>query len=57
MIKKINNETKEVTFFNTMDEASKSIQSKMENWKIQLFIAYAIINGGNAFKCKWEKVK
>lgn len=57
MIKKTNNETKEVTFFNTMDEASKSVPSKMENWKIQLFIAYAIINGGNAFKCKWEKVK
>jgi len=56
-IKCTNCETKEVQFFNTMDEASKSIKSRMDNWKIQMFIAYAIINHGKAFKCTWEKVK
>ena len=45
-IKSVNTETKEVNYFNTMDEASKS-----------MFIAYAMINKGKAFKCTWEKVK
>ena len=56
-IKSVNTETKEVNYFNTMDEASKSIESRMDNWKIQMFIAYAMINKGKAFKCTWEKVK
>jgi hypothetical protein len=40
-----------------MDEAGKSVLSKMENWKVQMLIAYAIINKSKAFKCTWEKVK
>lgn len=56
-IKSVNTETKEVSYFNTMDEASKSIKSRMDNWKIQMFIAYAMINKGKAFKCTWERVK
>lgn len=56
-IKSINTETKEVKYFNTMDEAGKSVLSKMENWKVQMLIAYAIINKSKAFKCTWEKVK
>ena len=56
-IKSVNTETKKVNYFNTMDEASKSIKSKIDNWKIQMFIAYAMINKGKAFKCTWEKVK
>ena len=56
-IKSVNTETKKVNYFNTMDEASKSIKSRMDNWKIQMFIAYAMINKGKAFKCTWEKVK
>ena len=56
-IKSVNTETKEVNYFNTMDKASKSIKSRMDNWKIQMFIAYAMINKGKAFKCTWEKVK
>ena len=55
-IKSVNTETKEVNYFNTMDEASKSINSRMDNWKIQMFIAYSMINKGKAFKCTWEKV-
>lgn len=56
-IKSVNTETKEVNYFNTMDEASKSTKSRMDNWKIQMFIVYAMINKGKAFKCTWEKVK
>ena len=56
-IKSVNKETKEVNYFNTMDEASKSIKSRMDNWKIQMFIAYAMINKAKAFKCTWEEVK
>ena len=37
-IKSVNIETKEINYFNTMDEASKSIKSRMDNWKIQIVL-------------------
>ena len=56
-IKSVNTETIEVNYFNTMDEASKSVKSRIDTGKIQMLIAYAMINKGKAFKCTWEKMK
>ena len=56
-IRSINIETKEVKEYNSIQEASKSIKSKMLEWKIQLNIAYALITGTKAYKCKWEEIK
>jgi hypothetical protein len=45
--------------FNNLQEASEYISqfSKLEKWKIQLFIAYAISSKTKAFKYKWVPVK
>lgn len=56
-IKSINIETKEIKEYNSIQEASKDIKSKMLDWKVQLNIAYALITGKKAYKCKWERVK
>ena len=55
-VKKIDNENKETKVFNTIKEASASVNTKMDNWKVQMLIANAINTGRNAFKCKWKKV-
>lgn len=45
--------------YRDLKEASQVIKkySKMEDWKIQLYIAYAIINNKRAFKHKWVSNK
>ena len=45
--------------FNNLQEASEYVSqfSKLEKWKIQLFIAYAINSKTKAFKYKWVPVK
>ncbi len=43
-------------FFN-LEEAAKSISSKLENWKIQLFIADAINHNKKAFKYNWIRIE
>ena len=55
-IEKFDNENKEIKTFNTMKEASASVSTKMDEWKVQMLIANAINTGRNAFKCKWKKV-
>ena len=52
---RIDNEGNEVGFFD-LKEAAQSIQTKLEDWKVQLFIADAINNKTNAFKYRWVKV-
>lgn len=54
-IKKIDNENKETKVFNTIREASASVNTKMDDWKVQMLIANAINTGKRAFKCKWRK--
>lgn len=55
-IKKIDNENKETKVFNTIKEASASVNTKMDDWKVQMFIANAIRTGKKAFKCNWKKI-
>ena len=55
-IEKFDNENKETKTFNTIREASASVSTKMDDWKVQMFIANAINTGRNAFKCTWKKV-
>ncbi|MBQ9731162.1 MAG: hypothetical protein IJV94_03480 [Bacilli bacterium] len=45
--------------YRDLKEASQAIEkySKMEDWKIQLYIAYAITSNKKAFKHKWMRVK
>lgn len=47
---------KEIAQFNSIKDASKSIETRMENWKVQMLIANAINTGKKAFGSKWEKV-
>lgn len=53
-IKRIGKEDIEV--FNTIKEASNSIDSNMDNWKIQMLIADAMNTGKRAFGFNWKKV-
>lgn len=55
-IKRIDAEGNEVGFFD-LREAAQSINSKLDDWKIQLFIADAINHGRNAFKYRWVKIE
>ena len=45
--------------FNNLKEASEAIgmNTRMEKWKIQLYIAYAVNTKTRAFKYKWMPVK
>ena len=45
--------------YRDLKEASQAIKkySKMEDWKIQLYIAYAITSRKRAYKHKWMRVK
>lgn len=42
--------------FNSIKEASESIETKMDDWKVQMLIANAINTGKKAFGSKWEKI-
>ena len=51
-IKKVNKNL----IFNSIKDASKSVETKMEDWKVQMLIVNAINTGKKAFGSKWEKV-
>ena len=55
-IKRIDNKGQE-KYYRDLNEASKEIDSNLENWKIQLFIQDAINNNKIAFKYHWEITK
>ena len=46
----------EVELYNTIREASQSVDTKMPEWKVQMLIANAIISGKRVFGCRWQKV-
>ena len=48
---------KEITQFNSIKEASASVDTKMDNWKVQMLIANAINTGKRAFGCNWKKIE
>ena len=45
-----------IEIYPSIKEAAASINTKMEDWKVQMLIVNAINTGRNAFKCKWKKV-
>ena len=47
--------SKLVTYYNSIKEAAESIDTKMEDWKVQMLICDAINHKKRAFKCKWDK--
>lgn len=47
---------KEIAQFNSIKEASTSVNTKMDNWKVQMLIANAMNTGKRAFGCNWVKV-
>ena len=49
--------SKLVTSYTSIREASLSIDTKMDNWKVQMLIADAINNNKKAFKMKWQKIE
>ena len=48
--------TEEVEYFNSIKEAAESIDTKMDDWKVQMLINSAISTGKRAFKYNWYKV-
>lgn len=48
--------TEKVEYFNSIKEAAKSVDTKMDNWKVQMLINAAIGTGKRAFKYNWYKV-
>lgn len=51
--KEVNSEL--ITSYNSIKEASESVDTKMDNWKVQMLIANAINTGKRAFGCNWIK--
>ena len=49
--------TKLVTSYTSIREASLSIDTKIDNWKVQMLIADAINNNKRAFKMRWQKIE
>ena len=49
--------SKLVTYYNSIKEAAESIDTKMDGWKVQMLIIDAINNKKRAFKYKWQKVE
>lgn len=47
---------KEIAQFNSIKEASASVDTKIDNWKVQMLIANAMNTGKRAFGCNWVKV-
>ena len=54
-IKRIDEKGNEVNF-NTLMEAAKSVESKLEDWKIAIYIANALNTKKRAFKYNWERI-
>lgn len=46
----------EVEYFNSIKEAAESVNTKMDNWKVQMLINSAISTGKRAFKYNWYKI-
>lgn len=46
-----------IEIYNSIKEAAESIDTKMDNWKVQMLIIDAINNRKRAFKCKWQKIE
>lgn len=46
----------EIEYFNSIKEAAESVDTKMDNWKVQMLINSAISTGKRAFKYNWYKV-
>lgn len=44
-------------FYDTIKEAAAAIDTRFDNWKVQLLICDAIVRRKKAFKCKWLKEK
>lgn len=42
-----------VSTYRDLQDAAASISSRLEPWKVQLFIAYALNTRTRAFKSKW----
>ena len=55
-IKRVDENGAETTY-RDLREAANSINSKLEPWKVQLFIAYALNTRTRAFKSKWMPIK
>lgn len=49
--------TELVTSYTSIREASLSIDTKMDNWKVQMLIADAINNNKRAFKMRWQRIE
>ena len=49
-------ENKQEVIYNTVKEASASIDTNMDDWKVQMLIVNAINTKGRAFKCRWVNV-
>lgn len=44
-------------FYDTIKEAAAAIDTRFDNWKVQLLICDAIVRRKKAFKYKWLKEK
>lgn len=55
-IKKID-ENKEETIYDNIRVAAQAVNTKMDEWKVQLLIADAIVNKKRAFHAQWKKVE
>lgn len=49
--------TELATSYTSIREASLSIDTKMDNWKVQMLIADAINNNKRAFKMRWQRIE
>lgn len=43
--------------FNTLMDAARSVDSKLETWKVAIYIAGVLNRKGKAFKYNWERIE
>ena len=53
-IQKIDDNNKIVETYDNLMIAAKSINTKIDTWKVALTIAYAITHNKRAYKSKWK---
>ena len=55
-IQKIDDNNKVIATYDNLMIAAKSVETKMDSWKVALSIAYAINHNKRAYKTKWRQI-
>ena len=55
-IQKLDDNNKVIATYDNLMVAAKSIETRMDPWKVALSIAYAVTHNKRAYKTKWRQI-